>query len=122
VRKNQKTYSFFNRLSAALMIVTLLWLTVSTPFVFAARQEITKIDKSVSAEMPVADNEEEANPFGNTTEEKAPGSINLAEEFLHDHHIAECFFSVVSKYHKSESASTYIAFHGELLVPPPNAA
>lgn len=107
------------------MIATLLWLTISTPFVFAAQQEITKKDKgAATTQMPVADNEEEAaNPFGNTTEEKTPGNTSLSEEFLHDHHVmATHFFSIISAFHKCDNPGTYIAFHGELLVPPPNAA
>jgi hypothetical protein len=123
VNTKRKTYNFFSRVSAALMIATLLWLTVSTPFVFAAQQEITKKDKGATAQMPVADNEEEtANPFGNTTEEKNPGNTSLTEEFLHDHHITEYLLSATRHYHQSNNAGTYIAFHGELLVPPPNAA
>jgi hypothetical protein len=71
---------------------------------------------------PLAGTEEEAaNPFGNTTEEKAPSS-SFSEEFLHDHHKADYFFSIVSQYHNSENDGTYVAYHGELLVPPPNAA
>ena len=41
--------------------------------------------------MALPGNEEEAaNPFGNTTEEKAPTSgSSFSEEYLHDHHIAD---------------------------------
>jgi hypothetical protein len=124
VKRNKKTYSFFNVLSAAMMIATLLWLTISTPFVFAAQQEINKNKKdkgTIAAQVPVAENEEEAaNPFGNTTEEKTSGGTNLTEEFLHDHQTAEHLFSATRHYPQSNNAGTYIAFHGELLVPPPN--
>ena len=74
--------------------------------------------------LPLSGNEEETtNPFGNTTEEKAPSSTNrFLKNILHDHHTADYFFSIVSQYHKCENAGTYIAFHGELLVPPPNVA
>ena len=63
-----------------------------------------------------------ANPFGNTTEEKAPVSNSFSEEYLHDHHSTDCFFSIVLQYHKCENADTYHAYHGELLVPPPNVS
>ncbi len=77
----------------------------------------------VDTGSPSTDNEEEtANPFGNTTEEKAPSSTSFSEEYLHDHHTTDYFFSTVLQYHKCENAGTYIAFHGELLVPPPNVA
>ena len=117
-------YSFFNHVSAIMMIVALLWLTISAPFVFEHQQKIAKENSSSSANFPIAANEEEAaNPFSGTTEEKAPKSLNtFSEEYLHDHHYSEYLFSIASKFHKCEDASTYIAYHGELLVPPPNRA
>jgi len=120
---NKKKYSPLQHLSAVFMILALLWLTISAPFVVAAQQELTKQGKTANAGSPLAGNEEEAaNPFGNTTEEKAPGNTTFSEEFLHDNHKADYFFSISSQYHKCENAGTYVAYHGELLVPPPNAA
>lgn len=72
---------------------------------------------------PLAANEEEAaNPFGNTTEEKNPNSSSFSEEYLHDHHHSDHFMSVILRYHNCENSDTYVAYHGELHVPPPNAA
>lgn len=124
MKGHQKKYSLLQQLSAIFMILALLWLTISAPFVIAAQQKITKQDKTeANATSPLAGNEEEAaNPFGNTTEEKAPSSTTFSEEYLHDHHKADYFFSIISRYHKCEDADTYVAYHGELLVPPPNAA
>ena len=69
------------------------------------------------------EHEEEANPFSGSTEEKAPKTLNsFSEEYLHDHHHSEYLFSIASQFHKGEDASTYVAYHGELLVPPPNKA
>lgn len=105
------------------MILALLWLTVSTPFVFASQQELAKQDKMADTQSPLAGNEEEAsNPFSSTTEEKNPGSNSFSEEYLHDHYIADHFFSIDLQHAKCENAGTYVAYHGELLVPPPNAA
>jgi hypothetical protein len=124
MRKNKKTYTCFQSGSAVFMILALLWLTVSAPFAFASQQELAKQNKIAKASAPLTGNEEDAaNPFGNNTEEKAPGSSNsLSEEYLHDHHIADHYFSIVLRYHKGENTDTYIAFHGELLVPPPDVA
>ena len=123
MKGNSKKYSPLQQLSAIFMIMALLWLTISAPFVIAAQQKIAQYDKTVDTSSPLAGNEEEAaNPFGNTTEEKAPSSTTFSEEFLHDHHKADYFFSIISQYHKCEDADTYVAYHGELLVPPPNAA
>jgi hypothetical protein len=125
MRKRRKPYNTFQLASAIFMILALLWLTVSAPFIFASQQELSKQNKITHAGSLIADNNEEeaANAFSNTTEEKNPGSNNsLSEEYLHDYHISHYFFSAASQYHKCEDAGTYIAFHGELLVPPPNIA
>lgn len=104
------------------MMMSLLWLTVSAPFVYAGQKEIAK-QQIENSNAPLSDNEQEnSNPFGNSTEEKTPGSNTFSEEYLHDHHITDHIFSSGSQYHKCDDAEDYIAFHGELLVPPPNAA
>ena len=123
MRRHVKTYNFFQLCSAVFLILSLLWLTISLPFVYAIQQELAKQNKSQNAAIPFAGNEEEtANPFSNT-EEKAPGNgSSFSEEYMHDNHKADYFFSIASQYHKCENADTYHAFHGELLVPPPNAA
>ncbi len=122
MKKTRRTYNKFQLASSVFMIMALLWLTMSAPFVYAGQQLQAKYN-AAKASTPLAGNEEEtANPFGNTTEEKSPGSTSFSEEFLHDHHKAEYFFFISAKYHKAENSDTYTAFHGELLVPPPNLA
>ena len=117
-----KTYNTCNKLSAICMILALLWLTISAPFVLAGQQELAKQDKMAKAATPLAGSEEDtANPFG-STEEKAPSGNSFSEEYLHDHHKSDYSSSLSLQYHKCENAGTYIAFHGELLVPPPNAS
>ena len=124
MKNTTQLYSFFNHVSAIMMIVALSWLTISAPFVFEQQQKIAKQNSSSCANFPIAGNEEEVpNPFSGSTEEKAPKSLNtFSEEYLHDHHQSEYLFSIASKFHKCEDAGTYVAYHGELLVPPPNKA
>ena len=123
MKKVSHSYNFFQRLSATMMIVALSWLTISAPFVFEQQQKIAKQNTSATADLPVAGTEEESNPFSGSTEEKAPKSLStFSEEYLHDHHQSEYLFSIASKFHKCEDADTYVAYHGELLVPPPNKA
>lgn len=108
-----------------LMLVTLLWLTVSTPFVYAsqlqAEEERTLLSHSAQDD---ADDEQTCTPLGsNTTEEKTCNGINtLSEEYLHADgelfHLAELSLNH-TRYH---TADEYVAFHGELLCPPPNSA
>jgi cytoskeletal protein RodZ len=122
MKRGCKIYSISQLVSAVVMILALVWLTVSTPFVYAAQQELAK-QKTEKAASPLTANEEESsNPFGNSSEEKAPGNTSLSEEFIHNNYRVYFFFSVTTQYHKCENADTYTAFHGELLVPPPNAA
>jgi hypothetical protein len=124
MRKSRKTFTGFQLASAVFMIAALLWLTISAPFVYAGQQELAKQEKGISATVPLSSTEEESsNPFGNTTEEKAPtGGNSFSEEYIHDHHKHDHFFSIILRHYKCENAGTYIAFHGELDVPPPDAA
>lgn len=106
-----------------LMIAALFWLTVSIPFVLESKQRIAEHQNQALVNFPMSAAEEEANPLGNTTEEKAPtGSNSFSEEYIHDNHRSEFLLSVTSQFYKGENASVYVAFHGELLVPPPNVA
>lgn len=121
MKRRQNIYSVFQLFSAVVMILALVWLTVSAPFVYAAQQELTKQQKIEKGGFPLTGCEEESsNPFGKSTEEKAPGNTSLSEDYLHNNHRLYFFFSIATQYHKGENADTYIAFHGELLVPPPN--
>jgi hypothetical protein len=123
MKKVPEPYNFLHRVSAILMIVALCWLTVSAPFVFENQQKIAKQNCEAPVEIPLAATEEEANPFSGSTEEKAPKTLNtFSEEYLHDHHHSEYLLSITSQFHKGADAATYVAYHGELLVPPPNQA
>lgn len=100
------------------MMLTLAWLTVSLPFVNSARQSV---QQTKTSSVPANQEDDNDNPFANTTEEKAPGSGNtIAEEYLHDHYSCEHYITVPSAEYKVEHVSTYIAFHGELISPPPD--
>lgn len=123
MKKNGKTYSAFQLCSAVFMILALMWLTVSTPFVVSFQQEQAKQQKASKAvSSPISSEEESSKPLSSSTEEKAPNTSSLSEEFLHTFHIISHFYTEVSQYHKHENSDVYIAFHGELLVPPPNAS
>lgn len=121
MKKSCKIYSVFQLASAVVMILALMWLTISTPFVIASQLEVAKKHKMEKTSTPLTGSEEEsAKTPGTSTEEKTPGGSSVSEEFLHDNHKGELFLSLSMQYQKSDNAGTYIAFHGELLVPPPN--
>ena len=120
-------YQYINKIlkyaSTVTMMLALLWLTISAPFLLASQQEFAShqlynMDENGSS-VPGAD-DECTNPFGNNTEEKAPSGSSFSEEWLHDNHKPGNLLAIASQYHKGEDDGTYIAFHGELLVPPPN--
>ena len=116
MKKKHKIYGLLQLSSAILMIILLCWLTISMPFVYASQQEQAKHGKVTHA----CSEEETSNPFGNNAEEKTAGGISFSEEYLHLYHATSHSYQEISQYYKLENADTYIAFHGELLVPPPN--
>lgn len=124
MQKKNNSYTIYQKVSAIFMVMTLLWLTISTPIIFACMQELDKQEKNSNAQLPLTVNEEEAGkPMGNTTEEKTSGTANsFSEEYLHDYHPADYFFTLIALYNKCDNADAYHAFHGELLVPPPNCS
>ncbi len=105
------------------MILALVWLTVSLPFVFSAQQQMHKIQNTAnsSPSLPQGTEEDNSNPLNNTTEEKAPTVTSVSEEYLHNTHHENDYYRVIMRFYKSEDADTYLAYHGELHVPPPNA-
>ena len=122
MKTGRKFYTKTHLISAVGMIVALVWLTVSTPFVTASQQQWSKQHASDTA-APLAGTEEESScPFGNGTEEKAPSGSNFSEEYLHDHFCTHSVFSNTLTYQKCEDDGPYEAYHGETLVPPPNKA
>jgi hypothetical protein len=122
--KKQDTYNFSQISGLVLMIFALLWLTISTPFAYASYQEHIKHDKlTKSASSSTGDEDESTNPFGNNTEEKMPNeNISLSEEYIHSNNKIEYFSLIIPKFYNCEKTSIYIAFHGEILVPPPITA
>ena len=117
--RKKRVYSLFQLCSAVVMIVSLLWLTVNTPFATVVGTGLCMQEQSAKNNIP-ANGTDDNNPFGNTTEEKVPTSNTFSEEYLHHHHSIDQLVAVNSEYHKLKNSDTYTAFHGELLVPPPN--
>jgi hypothetical protein len=114
--KTRSLYSFKNKIYSVLMIIALFWATVNLPFVYNAQQEIAK-EHSTSSDAPAG--EEENCPYANSTEEKA-SSTSFSEEYLHhveDHYLED---DKLSHDHR-HSYDVYIAFHGELISPPPDS-
>ncbi|HEV8506924.1 MAG TPA: hypothetical protein VGQ53_16045 [Chitinophagaceae bacterium] len=100
-------------ISSLFMIMALLWLTVSTPFVFASQQAQQKeIQKQTGSS-------EDRNPFSTTTEEKNESSASTLSEYLHDLNSMTHHFIVLTRIYKCHTSDLYYAYHPELLSPPP---
>jgi hypothetical protein len=123
MNKSRKPYSIFQKATSIFLMLTLLWLTVSTPFILSMQQDIAKQQKMVSVENPVSDGDEDAaNSGNNNIEEKVPNTgNNFSEEFLHEHHSIAHFDIITEHNHELHNSDIYVAYHGELHVPPPNA-
>lgn len=119
MKKSRNTYNCKHITSSIGMILTLLWLTVSIPFVFEAQQKLQKNTYSNTTSDTRKD--KTANPLNNTTEEKTPSSVNLTEEYIHHTNENNHPWFTITNHHRDYATSLYIAFHGELFCPPPNA-
>jgi hypothetical protein len=126
MKKGTATYQLRHHLTSLLMLVTLLWLTVSTPFIvnaqLQAEKQIALVSAASSQQNDDADDEQSCTALGsNTTEEKTSNGFNsLSEEYLHTDselfHLAELYLN----HTRTHTFSEYVAFHGEMLCPPPN--
>lgn len=99
-------------IAAVFMMVTLQWLTVSTPFVYAA----DKVQKEIQKQT---DKNETTNPFANTTEEKSESGGSVLSEYLHDLNLLNQHFVILIRLYKCHSSDLYCEYHPGLVSPPP---
>lgn len=111
MKANGKHISIHIVASSIVMMVALLWLTVSTPFVYAASQSYTHIQ--------AADADDDGNPLNNTTEERSETGGSSVNEILHDHSFTHDLFSIRVRFTRTDPTELYIAYNPELLSPPP---
>jgi hypothetical protein len=100
------------------MILALLWLTVSTPFVYA-QQQAKKETAQKQVQQSQADEEESGNPLSNSNEEKSESGVNTLSEYLHDALSLEHHFVILTNFYKCRPSSIYFEYHPELISPPP---
>jgi hypothetical protein len=123
MKRNHQIHTIGHKAAAVFMILTLMWLTISITFVVSFNEAMAQQAGIDNSSSPINGSDEDpSNPFGNNTEEKAPGGSSLSEEYLHLPQNTHYYLSISAQYHASKNADTYTAYHGELLVPPPNAA
>jgi hypothetical protein len=110
-------YLLKHQISSVLMIIALVWLTISAPFVYAAKSP--DIASHQQQNNPAQD-EECSNPFAGS-EEKTEGGVNTLSEYLHEAHSLEHGYLIIVRYEKCHADDLYFAYHPELVSPPPDA-
>ncbi len=120
MKRNHLAFTVKHKVASLLILTTLIWLTISFPFVYAAQQQI-KQEKITTSSGPASHKEDDSNtPFTNTPEEEAPVNNNtISEEYLHDADFFTHQFTISISHKINADVATYIAFHGKLLSPPP---
>lgn len=113
-------YNIKQFISSIAMMLALVWLTVSTPFVYAAQQQVNSV--GIVHDMSADADDDNTNPFANTTEEKTENGGNTLAEYLHDMHQHLAYIAVAEKYSKCHPSDLYYAFHPELISPPPDSS
>ncbi len=101
------------------MMGMLLWLTVSTPFVYAQQQHIKK---EATHKQDKETSDQSSNPLTSTNEEKSEDSINTISEYLHQAFLVEHHFITLTSFYKCHSSDLYLQFHPETISPPPDLA
>lgn len=101
------------------MIVALLWLTASAPFMVGVKKDIKKMGVSL-ADIEKQAVEDADNPYAGLNEEQCNGNASFSE-YLHENvYVGPCIVQPI-KHSCFMSRSIYIAYYGELLSPPPEA-
>jgi hypothetical protein len=84
--KASEIYTTKDKFWGILMILALLWLTISLPIVNDAREQLAK---QTLITVPLDDSPLEScedNPLSNSVEEKSTSSSSILEEYLHHPH------------------------------------
>lgn len=103
------------------MMLTLLWLTISTPFIIDIQKQLHKQTSYCGSGSENQSMEENANPFSGLNEEKSGNSGSTLSEYLHEPLTFPTLVTTELVHAANSGASIYIAYYGELLSPPPEA-
>ena len=110
-------YTRLHKLSSLLMVITLAWLTICLPYVSESQQ-----DAEIQIEASTDDGGDDGNnPLSNTNEEKTESGTSLLAEYLQENELAEHNFITLSSFYKCHPSDLYLAYHPDLIIPPPEA-
>jgi hypothetical protein len=115
VKKQKQPCQLEQILSSILMLAMLTWLTVCLPFVNESQKYAGVQAEQTSGETKADSN----NPLTSTNEEKSESGSSLLSEYLHEIPVADHHFIPLMSFFKGHPSDLYIAYHPELLIPPP---
>ncbi|MCC6290211.1 MAG: hypothetical protein IT249_20210 [Chitinophagaceae bacterium] len=102
-------------------MITLLWLTISTPFIIDAQKKLKVASIAMTSpdiDQPVEDC---SNPFSGLNEERGGSSANALSEYLHEHFNMPVLSQPELVHENHFGYLIYVEYYGELLSPPPEA-
>lgn len=114
MKKRKQLFSPLHVLSSILMLALLTWLTVCLPFVNQS-QKAAKSQTEQSNKQ--TDN---SNPLSNTNEERSENGTSLLSEYLHETPVMERHFVWLDPAFEKYPSDLYIAYHPDLVIPPPD--
>jgi hypothetical protein len=119
MKPTNNIYSKGMRLQSVFMMLLLLLLTVS-PALLVATTHTHEDSCTIScSDAGNPYNSASSSPVEESKESKSQNNPSVSEEFLHEHPHADNSAGNDKKSHKHEHTRIYIAYHGELPVPPP---
>lgn len=104
--------------SSILMLFLLAWLTVCLPYVSKSQQAVNHQLENTTEDIPESDNSN--SPLTDTNEEKTE-STSLLSEYLHHLVVIEHTFEAIASFRKCRPSALYLAYHPEMVIPPPEA-
>lgn len=116
MKKRKQPYQLRYVFPSVLMLALLTWLTVCLPFVNES-QGRSKAQTEQTDKDTKSDN---SNPLNNTNEEKSESGTSLLSEYLHEAPVLDRHFILLTSSFKGHPSDIYIAFHPDLVIPPPD--
>lgn len=117
MKKGKQIYTFRHIASSLLMLAMLAWLTVCLPLV----NQSAKSGKAQTGQTSQDSKTDNSNPLNNTNEEKSESGTSLLSEYIHEVPVMERHFILLSSVFRGHPSDLYIAFHPDMIIPPPEA-
>lgn len=99
-------------------MLLLSWLMVCLPYVNEDCQRTGTQIETTDDKSPETAND---NPLSNTNEEKTENGLPFFSDYLHDAYALEHALTEISFFSKYHTSDIYLAYHPELIIPPPEA-